>query len=167
MRKLFSILLVLSFLLVSSPSVAAEGFSQTLTSKLVSLPDELSGRLTHLKSVSQVNDYVNSFPYRPDPEQYGREYIASAREFLVNGGGDCEDYVIAKAALLIKNKVAKREDLRIMIVHVPGSPSNHAVLLIKRFGYFLMLDNRFDFVIRLDADSPDYGYEYLDIIHFS
>lgn len=164
-RRTTTLLLVLLLLNPSVPATAAGKFSPSFSAQYLSLSEDLGGRLSSLKTITEVNSYVNSFPYRSDPDQYGQEYTASATEFLTNGGGDCEDYVLAKAAILIRNKIAPLRDLRILIVHVPGSPSNHAVLAVKRNGRFLLLDNRYPFVI--DPKEIPLEYELVDIIAFS
>lgn len=44
-----------------------------------------------------VNRYFNRFEYRSDAEQVGRnDFWMTPVEFITRGGGDCEDYSIAK-----------------------------------------------------------------------
>ncbi len=52
---------------------------------------------TELQKVSFINDYFNQMPYLDDKSHWGVEdYWATPREFINSGGGDCEDYAIAK-----------------------------------------------------------------------
>lgn len=52
---------------------------------------------TELQKVSFINDYFNQMPYLDDKSHWGAEdYWATPREFINSGGGDCEDYAIAK-----------------------------------------------------------------------
>src|SRR5215216_667478 len=44
-----------------------------------------------------VNDFFNQFEYIPDQEEKGQEdYWKTPDEFVRDGGGDCEDFAIAK-----------------------------------------------------------------------
>lgn len=49
-----------------------------------------------LSSFSEVRGWINSNAvYMPDRANYGvTEYWATPDEFIIHGGGDCEDYVI-------------------------------------------------------------------------
>lgn len=58
----------------------------------------VTGVHIHFKSLDEIDQYVNSFPYKADK---GDEWARPA-EFFKNGG-DCEDYAIAKLALAREN----------------------------------------------------------------
>lgn len=58
---------------------------------------------TSLAFVRAVNAYVNSAKYIPDLDAYGQlDHWASLGEFVANGGGDSEDFAIAKYTLLVE-----------------------------------------------------------------
>ena len=47
--------------------------------------------------VEQVNKFFNSFVFVGDAQHWGRsDYWATPTEFIASGGGDCEDFAIAK-----------------------------------------------------------------------
>ena len=56
-----------------------------------------------LQKVFQVNNYVNSYKYKSDIDNYGeKEYYASPLEMIKKQAGDCEDYAILKYNILVK-----------------------------------------------------------------
>ena len=58
-----------------------------------------------------------------------------------SGGGDCEDYAIAKFVALRRAGIAP-DDLRIVVLHDTIHGENHAVAAARLDGRWLMLDNR-------------------------
>lgn len=57
-------------------------------------------RLPADKQLEAVNTYVNRYPYKDDLKTRGKaEHIATVAQFR-QSSGDCEDYAIAKAAML-------------------------------------------------------------------
>ncbi|MCA6115415.1 transglutaminase-like cysteine peptidase [Bradyrhizobium sp. WSM 1738] len=60
---------------------------------------------------------------------------------LERGGGDCEDYAIAKFVALRRAGIAP-DDLRIVIMHDIIRGEDHAVAAARLEGRWLMLDNR-------------------------
>lgn len=89
--------------------------------------------LDNRHNIAEINSYVNSFPYKSDMEQFGVEdYWQTPHEFLdVNKAGDCEDYAIAKAYLLLSSGMVDASRMKIVLLS-PVYPiiSGHAVLLI-------------------------------------
>lgn len=82
------------------------------------------------KRVKAVNAYVNSFPYRDDWATWQvHDYWATPDEFLEKGGGDCEDYAIAKYALLRMVGVP-RSQMSMLIGASVKTGAGHAVLLV-------------------------------------
>lgn len=71
--------------------------------------------------VYDVNEYVNSFKYISEKEDYWK----SPEEFYADGGGDCEDFSIAKYHLL-KDKY----DVVLLLGVVKSSGIYHAVLMV-------------------------------------
>ncbi len=58
--------------------------------------NETASKSLHVK-LERVNTYLNGIVGKYDAHSYGAEdYWASRGEFLAQGGGDCEDYAIAK-----------------------------------------------------------------------
>ncbi|MGD9591465.1 MAG: transglutaminase-like cysteine peptidase, partial [Candidatus Berkiella sp.] len=52
---------------------------------------------TELQKVTAINNYFNRATYIDDVTNWGvDDYWATPREFITAGGGDCEDYAIAK-----------------------------------------------------------------------
>lgn len=84
-----------------------------------------------LKTVVDVNEKINSLPYISDPKNYNKDdYWAAPQEMIAHGGGDCEDYAIAKYYAL-QQMGFDEKDLRILVVGVPKEHGAHAVLLIN------------------------------------
>ena len=67
---------------------------------------EIAGRLADidggspLSRAEAVHDLMNSRPYRDDRRQFGRSDVWQTPFAFWRSGGDCEDYAIAKYALL-------------------------------------------------------------------
>jgi predicted transglutaminase-like cysteine proteinase len=79
------------------------------------------------------------------------------------GAGDCEDYAIAKLAVLRLAGVAA-EDLRIVVVRDTPSGEDHAVAAAKLDGRWLMLDNR---RMAMVEDDNARSYQPLFVLHQS
>ena len=62
-------------------------------------------------------------------------------ETLAAGTGDCEDYAIAKFAMLLDAGVAEK-DLKVLLVRDMAVRQDHAVLAVRIDGRWLVLDNR-------------------------
>ncbi|MGD9664772.1 MAG: transglutaminase-like cysteine peptidase, partial [Novosphingobium sp.] len=75
--------------------------------------------------------------------------------------GDCEDIAIAKMQLLAAAGVP-RNDMVLTIARDLVRRADHAVLIVKHEGRWLMLDNATDKV--LDAR---YSYDYRPVLSFS
>ena len=69
-----------------------------------------------LNKIKNVNDFFNQIPYKTDVVHWKKQdYWATPFEFMGTGGGDCEDYAIAKYFSLIKLGIPD-EKLRITYV---------------------------------------------------
>lgn len=90
-----------------------------------------------------VNRLVNrAILYTSDLAQYGVPDVWSAPlASLRSGRGDCEDYAIAKYALLRETGTAE-QDLRILLVRDRSVREDHAVLAVKDRDGWVILDNR-------------------------
>lgn len=106
--------------------------------------------------LGEINRAIN-LSIRPvsDLSQYGvDDYWASPLATLSSGGGDCEDYAIAKYVALQEAGVMP-DDLRLVIVRDLRRQATHAVVAVHRDGEWLLLDNRT--LVMLDADvARDY-----------
>lgn len=81
------------------------------------------------KKLILTNNYFNKINYSKDIKKTGFiDHWSTPKEFLMNGYGDCEDYVIAKYFTLIESGINKK-DLYLSIVNVKGEKRSHMVLL--------------------------------------
>lgn len=94
------------------------------------------------RTVEDVQRLVNRIPYSYDKKQFGvEEYWQTPFETLTNLRGDCEDYAILKYYLL-REMGYDDSELKILALRTKEG-EGHAVLLVKRGGKWLMLDNRY------------------------
>ncbi|QDW41369.1 hypothetical protein FFI89_032170 [Bradyrhizobium sp. KBS0727] len=103
-----------------------------------------AGRLREGRArLGEVNRALN-LAIRPvsDLAQYGQiDVWSSPLATLARGGGDCEDYAIAKFVALRLAGVAP-EDLRIVVMHDTLRGDDHAVAAARLDGRWLTLDNQ-------------------------
>lgn len=82
-------------------------------------------------------------PYRVDADWWGEEdYWATAEETLRTGGGDCEDLAIVKLQAL-RALGFPLDSLYLSIGH-DTARGDHALLIVRLEGRFLVLDDRND-----------------------
>ena len=106
--------------------------------------------------LGEVNRAVN-LAIRPisDLAQYGQiDVWSSPLATLARGGGDCEDYAIAKYVALRLAGIAP-EDLRIVVMHDTVHGDDHAVAAARLDGRWLTLDNQRMAMVE-DADVRNY-----------
>lgn len=110
-----------------------------------------------------VNSYVNRrVRFIDDRVQFGTaDKWQAASETFTRGRGDCEDYAIAKRAMLRAAGVADR-DLYLVVLKDLTRRADHAVLVVRAQGRFLVLDNGTDRIV----DSSDLG-DYRPVITFT
>ncbi len=85
-------------------------------------------RWTEQKSLAEVNRFFNQLTFLNDVVLWGRDdYWAAPMEFIGAGGGDCEDYSIAKYFSLIELGVAD-EKLRMVYVKALTYQQFHMVV---------------------------------------
>jgi predicted transglutaminase-like cysteine proteinase len=92
--------------------------------------------------IGEVNRAIN-LAIRPvsDLAQYGQiDVWSSPLATLAKGGGDCEDYAIAKYVALRLAGIAP-DDLRIVVMHDTIHGEDHAVAAARLDGRWLTLDN--------------------------
>jgi predicted transglutaminase-like cysteine proteinase len=92
-----------------------------------------------------VNRFVNArVAFVDDSREYGvADRWSAASDTLARGRGDCEDYAIAKLALLRRAGFADR-DLYFVVLKDLARRADHAVLVVRTGGRFLVLDNGTD-----------------------
>jgi predicted transglutaminase-like cysteine proteinase len=105
-----------------------------------------------LKSMAdKVNNLMNQKPYILDNKKWGAsDYWETPIEFL-NGGGDCEDFAIAKYTALRMLGVPE-ERMRVAIVHDNEKNIPHAILAVYTEDGIYILDNQIKRLV--SADSP-------------
>jgi len=91
--------------------------------------------------VVAINEYVNQFRYIEDKNNFGKtDYWATPTEFFVKGG-DCEDFAIAKYAML-KALGIPEDKMRLAIVQDKIKKIPHAVLIVYTDNGPMLLDNQ-------------------------
>jgi predicted transglutaminase-like cysteine proteinase len=93
--------------------------------------------------LGEINRAINlSIRAMSDLAQHGQiDVWSSPLATLERGGGDCEDYAIAKFVALRRAGIAP-DDLRIVIMHDTIQGEDHAVAAARLDGRWLTLDNR-------------------------
>ncbi|MEM8497386.1 MAG: transglutaminase-like cysteine peptidase [Pseudomonadota bacterium] len=101
-----------------------------------------------------LNAAINTYTYRADKSNYAREdYWATPRE-LIENGGDCEDFAIAKM-LALQHLGVPAKVMRIVVVQNTVTARPHAVLAVSHGENTVILDNKTDAVFT-DAELPHY-----------
>ncbi len=110
-----------------------------------------------------VNLYVNRrVHFVADRVQYGVEDLwAPAAQTLSRGKGDCEDFAIAKLAMLRRAGFAER-DLYLVIARDLVRRQDHAVAVVRAEGKYWLLDSGSDEL--LDASQ---AHDYRPVMSFS
>jgi predicted transglutaminase-like cysteine proteinase len=103
-----------------------------------------------------ANSYINArVRFVDDRVQFGTvDRWLAASETLARGRGDCEDFAIAKRALLKAAGVPDR-DLYLVVLKDLTRRADHAVLVVRANGRFLVLDNGTDRIVD-SSDVSDY-----------
>lgn len=117
--------------------------------------DELldqANALTHSNPLAMVNRWVNWHVRFVDDRN--ADQWSSAVDTLARGSGDCEDFAIAKMALLQRLGVPA-DDMFLVLVRERLRPVDHAVLAVRRDGGFQVLDSRTD-LVRPAEEITDY-----------
>ena len=129
--------------------------SARLHGKAARFAAALRGRDESVK-LDAINRFVNArIAFVDDSRQYGvADRWSSASDTLSRGRGDCEDYAIAKLALLRRAGFADR-DLYFVVLKDLARRADHAVLVVRSGGRFLVLDNGTDRMID-SAEITDY-----------
>ena len=124
--------------------------------------NSLRGKVERAR-IEAVNAYVNAHvAFVADSRQYGvADRWSSANETLARGRGDCEDFALAKLAMLRRAGFADR-DLYFVVLKDLARRADHAVLVVRSGGRFLVLDNGTNRLF----DSADLG-DYRPVVTFT
>lgn len=103
-----------------------------------------------------VNGYVNArVRFTDDRVQFGvADRWMGPSETLARGRGDCEDFALAKRAMLRAAGVPDK-DLYLVVLKDLSRRADHAVLVARANGRFLVLDNGTDRIVD-SSDIQDY-----------
>lgn len=108
-----------------------------------------------MAKINAVNSYVNRVTYIEDQTNWGNsDYWATPAEFMARGG-DCEDFAIAKFAMLKRLGVSEH-NMRLAIVQDLEKNIPHAVLIVYTESGPVMLDNQIKTVQRVGASFNRY-----------
>jgi len=109
-----------------------------------------------LAKLEAVNSYVNArVRFVDDRVQFGvadRWQVPSAT--LTRGRGDCEDFALAKRAMLRAAGISDK-DLYLVVLKDLSRRADHAVLVVRAAGRFLVLDNGTDRIVD-SSEVADY-----------
>jgi predicted transglutaminase-like cysteine proteinase len=107
------------------------------------------------EQMQAVNKFFNAFPYIEDIDNWGVEDYWNTPYELMDHGGDCEDYAIAKYISLLRLGMPEK-NMRLMIVSdLNLNGELHAILEVKVKGITYILDNQAQEVI---AENDIYHY---------
>lgn len=109
-----------------------------------------------IAKLEAVNSYVNGrVRFIDDRVQFGvADRWMAASETLSRGRGDCEDFALAKRAMLRAAGVAEK-DLYLVVLKDLSRRADHAVLVVRAAGRFLVLDNGTNRIVD-SSDVQDY-----------
>ena len=109
-----------------------------------------------IAKLEAVNGYVNArVRFVDDRVQFGvADRWLPASETLARGRGDCEDFALAKRAMLRAAGVPDK-DLYLVVLKDLSRRADHAVLVVRAAGRFLVLDNGTDRIVD-SRDVQDY-----------
>ena len=116
-----------------------------------------------IAKLEAVNSYVNArVRFVDDRVQYGvSDRWQAASDTLARGRGDCEDFALAKRAMLRAAGIPDK-DLYLVVLKDLTRRADHAVLVVRAQGRFLVLDNGTDRIV----DSSDVA-DYKPILTFT
>lgn len=85
--------------------------------------------LPDTKKLALVNDFINRLIFVSDRDHWGQEdYWATPYETVYSGGGDCEDFAIAKYFTLKYLQIPDRK-MRLVFVRALSQRQSHMVLI--------------------------------------
>jgi predicted transglutaminase-like cysteine proteinase len=93
------------------------------------------------RTINVAVRYTSDIAQHDEPDRWSTPVST-----LSTGRGDCEDYAIAKYAVLKETGVAD-DDLRLVLVRDRRAGEDHAVLAVRSGERWMILDNRYDSVV--------------------
>ncbi len=120
-----------------------------------------------IRKLSHVNSFINKIlPAYDISTTSSIDYWATPKEFLLQGHGDCEDYVIAKYFTLLEIGIPK-EKLYFAVVNIKGQKDAHMILLYveDKNSSPLVLDNLSSNVIPFTKRPkliPNFAFNEID-----
>lgn len=127
---------------------------------------------TLIRKLSHVNTFLNKILPKHDLKANSSiDYWATPKEFLIQGHGDCEDYVISKYFTLLELGI-KKQNLYFAVVKVKGERDYHMVLLYveDKNKSPLVLDNLSFKVIPFNKRKkliPKFAFNEIDSYQFT
>lgn len=125
-----------------------------------------------IRKLSHVNSFINKIlPAYDISTTSSIDYWATPKEFLLQGHGDCEDYVIAKYFTLLEIGIPK-EKLYFAVVNIKGQKDAHMILLYveDKNSSPLVLDNLSSNVIPFTKRPkliPNFAFNEIDSYLFT
>ena len=125
-----------------------------------------------IRKLSHINSFLNKIlPAQDISHKSSEDYWATPKEFLLEGHGDCEDYVIAKYFTLLELGI-KKQNLYFAVVKVKGERDYHMVLLYveDKNKSPLVMDNLSFKVIPLTKRKrliPKFAFNEIDAYKFT
>ncbi len=119
------------------------------------------------RKLSHVNSFLNKVISKEDIDAKSSiDYWATPKEFLIEGHGDCEDYVISKYFTLLELGVEKKH-LYFSVVKVKNAQDYHMILLYldDKNSTPLVLDNLSSKVVKLTKRKkliPKFAFNEID-----
>jgi predicted transglutaminase-like cysteine proteinase len=101
---------------------------------------QLNGEKSLHVKLEKINNYINRIVPKYDEIGINTDYWATRLEFLVSGGGDCEDYAIAKYQSLLDLGFDAHK-MGLCVAKDRYSGTMHMVLGVKEGGLVQILDN--------------------------
>ncbi|MFK2823172.1 transglutaminase-like cysteine peptidase [Malaciobacter sp. WC5094] len=127
---------------------------------------------TLIRKLSHINAFFNKILPKHDIKANSSiDYWATPKEFLIQGHGDCEDYVISKYFTLLELGI-KKKNLYFAVVKVKGERDYHMVLLYveDKKKSPLVLDNLSFKVIPFNKRKkliPQFAFNEIDAYKFT
>ncbi|MGM0518571.1 MAG: transglutaminase-like cysteine peptidase [Campylobacterota bacterium] len=119
------------------------------------------------RKLGHVNSFLNKVLSKEDIDSSSSiDYWATPKEFLIEGHGDCEDYVISKYFTLLELGVNKKH-LYFSVVKVKNAQDYHMILLYldTKESTPLVLDNLSSKVVKLTKRKnliPKFAFNEID-----
>lgn len=109
--------------------------------ELILLKKSLKNVDDDFTKLNSVNDYFNEYQFKSDLTVYRKnDYWATRKEFMFQGKGDCEDFVIAKYFTLLETGI---DENKLSLLYNIRKNDYHLVLAYQedQFSDVLILDN--------------------------